>query len=392
MGKILRRYVYREIATPFFFALLLFTGILLTARILKLVELVVNKGVPAQQMLKIFLYVTPAFFEVTVPMSLLLAILWGFGRFSSDREIVALRSCGISFFQMALPVGILTAGVLVGTFLLTLYVRPWSNAALRQVFYEVTKTRATAGLKEKTFNDEFAGIVVYAEEIQPPGTILRGIMIADSRNPQQKNTIFSRDGLVITNEDGQSLTLRLREGTIHSVELPKKSYQATHFAIYDLPLNFTETLADTKKTTREPQEMPLRELYAVILQKQSEGTSCNAELSELHRRFSLPFSCVVFALIALPLSIRPTWSFRSHGFAISLAIILTYYLFLTIGETLGKKGSLSPGIALWLPNIILGIIGIVLFLKAVQERSSLSVPAWRTRLASNTGIWDMKKT
>src|SRR5262249_17306509 len=140
MGKILRRYVYREIATPFLFALLLFTVILLTVRILKLVELVVNRGVPAHQVLEIFLYVIPAFFEVTVPMSLLLAILWGVGRFSADREIVALRSCGISFSQMALPVGVLTGGVLVGTFFLTLYVRPWSNTALKQVLYEVTKT------------------------------------------------------------------------------------------------------------------------------------------------------------------------------------------------------------------------------------------------------------
>src|SRR5262249_22637097 len=210
-------------------------------------------------------------------------------------------------------------------------------------------------------------------------------------NPQQKNTIFARDGLVITNDDGQSLTLRLREGTIHSVELPKKSYQATHFSIYDLPLNLDAALTDTKKSTREPQEMSLHELNAVILQKQSEGNSCNVELSELHRRLSLPFSCVVFALIALPLSMHPAWSFRSHGFAISLVIILTYYFFLTVGETLGKRGSLSPGIALWLPNVILGVVGIGLFLRAVRERSPLSIRAWRIRLASSTGLWDMKK-
>jgi len=392
MGRILRRYVYREIATPFLFALLLFTVILFTVRILKLVELVVNKGVPVQQILEIFLYVIPAFFEVTVPMSLLLAILWGFGRFSADREIIALRSCGISFSQMAFPVGILTTGVLIGTFFLTLYVRPWSNTALKQVLYELAKTRATAALREKTFNDEFTGVVIYTEEIQPPGTFLRGVMIADTRNPQQKNTIFARDGLVITNDDNQSLTLRLREGTIHSVELPKKSYQATHFSIYDLTLNLNTPLIDTKKSIHEPQEMSLHELNAAISRKQSEGISYNVELSELYRRLSLPFSCVVFAFIALPLSIRPAWSFRSHGFAISLMIILTYYLLLTIGETLGKGGSLWPGIALWLPNMILGIVGISLFLRATQERSPLSGRAWRTRLASSIGLWDMKKT
>jgi lipopolysaccharide export system permease protein len=368
MGKILRRYVYREIATPFFFALLIFTGILLTVRILKLVELVVNRGVPAQQVIKIFLYITPTFLELTVPMSFLLAILWGVGRFSVDRELIALRSCGLSFRQLAQPVGHLTTVVLLGTFLLTLYVRPWSNAALRQLFYEVTKTRATAGLKEKTFNDEFDGFVVYAEEIEPPGTFLHHVMIADSRNAQQKNTIFAREGLVMIDEDKQLLTLRLQNGTIHSASSANKNYQTTHFLVYDLTLSLATALAEVNKPTRTPQEMSFAELRATISQPQREQATSTIELAEFHRRLALPFSCVVFALIALPLSTRATWARRSHGFAISLVIIVAYYLILTIGDTLGKKGTLAPAVALWLPNGILGLIGISLFHWAAQEK------------------------
>ena len=80
MGRILFRYICREVVTPFLLGLLIFTLILLTARILKLVELVVNRGVPIWYMVKIFCYATPAFFEVTVPMAFLLALFWGFGR------------------------------------------------------------------------------------------------------------------------------------------------------------------------------------------------------------------------------------------------------------------------------------------------------------------------
>lgn len=371
MGKILRRYVYREIATPFFFALLIFTGILLTVRILKLVELVVNRGIPSQQVLKIFFYIIPTFLELTVPMSFLLAILWGIGRFSVDRELIAFRSCGLSFRQLAKPVIHLTALVLFGTFLLTLYVRPWSNAALRQLFYEVTKTRATAGLKEKTFNDEFEGFVVYAEEIEPPGTFLQHVMIADSRNPQQKNTIFARGGLVIINEDQQLLTLRLQNGTIHSASNANKNYQTTHFLIYDLTLNLATALGEGNKPTRTPQEMSVAELRATISQQLQEHTPATIALAEFHRRLSLPFSCIVFALIALPLSTRTTWTRRSHGFALSLAIIIAYYLIFTVGDTLGKKGTLVPVVALWLPNGILGLIGVSLFYGAAQEKAVL---------------------
>ncbi|MSQ48327.1 MAG: LPS export ABC transporter permease LptF [Deltaproteobacteria bacterium] len=369
MGKILRRYVYLEIATPFFFALLIFTSILLTVRILKLVELVVNRGVPAQQVLKIFLYIIPTFLELTVPMSFLLAILWGLGRFSVDRELIALKSCGLSFRQLAVPVGHLTTVVLLGTFLLTLYVRPWSNSALRQLFYEVTKTRATAGLKEKTFNDEFDGFVVYAEEIEPPGTFLKHVMIADSRNPQQKNTIFARDGLVIIDEEKQLLTLRLQNGTIHSASSANKNYQTTHFLVYDLTLSLATALAEMNKSTRPPQEMSFAELRATIAQQPQERATPTIELlAEFHRRLALPFSCVVFALIALPLSTHAIWARRSHGFVISLAVIVAYYVIFTIGDTLGKKGTLAPAVALWLPNGILGLIGVGLFFWAAQEK------------------------
>ena len=378
MGKILRRYVYHEIATPFFFALLIFTGILLTVRILKLVELVVNRGVPVQEILKIFLYVTPTFLEVTVPMSFLLAILWGMGRFSTDRELLALKSCGLSFYQLATPVCMLTTFVLLGSFLLTIVVRPWSNAALRQLFYEVTKTRATAGLKEKTFNDEFEGFVVYAEEIEPPGTFLHRIMIADRRNPQQKNTIFAQEGLVIVNEESQLLTLRLRNGTIHSAGSADKNYQTTNFFVYDLTLSLAAALAETKKPTHDPQEMSFAELRTMITQKHNKQENYIVELVEFHRRLALPFSCVVFALIALPLSIHATLARRSHGFAVSLVIILSYYLLLTVGETLGKKGTLAPAVALWLPNGILGLLGLSLFYWTAQEKQLL-LPPWQKR-------------
>jgi lipopolysaccharide export system permease protein len=369
MGKILFRYIFREVITPFLFGLVIFTFILLAARVLKLVELVVNRGVSPIQIAKIFLYITPAFFEVTVPMAFLLALFWGLGRLSTDREITALRSCGVSLYQLAFPIGICTILITAGTFFLTLSVRPWSNTALKQALYEMAKTRVTAGLREKTFNDAFEGIVIYAEEIQPPGTFLKGVMIADNREPQRKNTIFAQNGIVISNEEKQLLTLKLLDGTIHSVEPPNKSFQTTHFSVYDVTLNLTTAFAEARKPDRDPQDMPLDELQQAIIQKQINKENFREELVEWHRRFALPFASIVFALIALPLSTQPMWSLRSHGFAGSLGVILSYYLLLTVGEALGKRGNMPPLLALWIPNLILGSVGLLLFHKVAREGS-----------------------
>lgn len=357
--------------TPFLLGIIIFTFILLAARILKLVEMVVNRGVPILQIAQIFLYVTPAFFEVTVPMAFLLALFWGLGRLSADREIVALRSCGVSLYQLSFPISICTVLVLVGSFFLTLFVRPWSNTALKETIYEVTKTRVAAGLKDKTFNDAFEGLVIYAEEIQPPGTLLKGVMIADMRETQRKNTIFAQSGIIIASEDSRLLTLKLLDGTIHSVDIAGKGYQTTRFSVYDVTLNMATAFSEAHKPERGPQDMQLEELQQAIEQKTADHADIREELVEWHRRFSLPFANVVFGLIALPLSTQAFWSLRSQGFAASLGVILCYYLLLTVGETLGKKGGLPPAFALWMPNIVLGSIGLLLFRQAAEEKSVL---------------------
>lgn len=367
MGRILFRYLYREVITPFLLGIIIFTFILLAARILKLVEMVVNRGVPISQIIQIFLHVTPAFFEVTVPMAFLLALFWGIGRLSADREITALKSCGVSLYQMSIPIGVCTLIVLVGSFFLTIFVRPWSNTTLKQIFYAVAKNRVTAGLKDKTFNDAFEGLVIYAEEIRPPGTILKGIMIADTRESQRKSTIFASSGLIITSEDSHLLTLKLLNGTIHSVDLYGKGYQTTRFSVYDITLDLATAFPEARKPDRDPQDMPLEELQRTIREKTANQEDTKAELVEWHRRFALPFANVIFGLLAVPLSTWSVWSLRSHGFAASLGIILCYYLLLTVGEALGKKGGLPPFLALWLPNLVLGSVGLFFFISTARE-------------------------
>lgn len=367
MGRTLNRYIFQEMLAPFCLGLAVFTSILLTARILKMVELVVNRGIPLFEMLKIFAYILPAFLEVTVPMALLLALLLAFSRLSADRETIAIKTSGISLYQVTVPAAVFVLFICLLTLFLTLHARPWGNTALKAALYEVTKTRATAGLQEKVFNTDFDGLVLYVEEIHPPGTLLQGIMIADRSDPQQHNTIFARTGLLIPNEQTHSLTLRLFDGTIHSVLSQEKSYHRTNFTVYDVTLSLAATLAARKTRDKDPQEMTLPELKQTIARKQAAGSSVNAELVELHRRFSIPFACVAFALAGLPLGMQPTRAIRARGFTLSLALIFLYYIFLTIGEDLGRKGILPTALALWLPNLVLGGIGGCLFLRAARE-------------------------
>lgn len=243
MGPTLRRYFLREVAVPFLFGIGVFTFILLIARMLKLVELVVNRGVSLLEIGKLFAYILPTFLEVTVPMALLLAVLLAVGRLSADSEIIALRTSGISLYQMMLPILAFTVAVYVLDMFLAVYARPWGNTQLKASLYEIAKTRASAGLRERVFNDDFSGLVIYVEHIQPPGDQLGGVLIADSRDPNQRNTVLAKRGFIVSNEETHTVTLRLLDGNIHTFMPGERSYHKTDFTVYDVTLNLADALA-----------------------------------------------------------------------------------------------------------------------------------------------------
>jgi lipopolysaccharide export system permease protein len=381
MRKILHRYVFREILVPFGLGLGVFTFILLLARLLKLIELVVNRGVPIESVARIFSFLLPAFLEVTVPMAMLLAILVAFGRLSADSEITALRSSGVSLYQLVPPVATFVILVTVATAALAWYARPWANRALRTALWDVARSRASAGLKAQVFNDEFPGLIIYAERIDSTADRLEHVMIADERDPQQPSTVFAREGFMISDVERETVTLRLLEGTISTNDATTEASYETEFRSYDVNLDLRATLADAHQRPDDPKELPIHALAAAISAKRAAGAPVTAELVEYHRKFSIPFACIVFGLVAVPLGIQPSRAVRSRGFAVSLAIIFAYYILLSLGQGFAEQGAVPPVVGLWLPNAVLGTLGIALFRRAAREQT-LGAAGWRDRITA----------
>lgn len=386
--KILDRYILRELVVPFVLGLAVFTSILLIVRILKLVEMVVNRGVPLGQMLRLFSYILPAFLEVTVPMALLLAILVAFGRLSSDSEIVALRAAGISLYRLMVPVAGFAVIVTLLTLGLSLYARPWGNTLLRTGLYDIIRTRAVAGIKPKIFNDEFKGLVIYVEEIQPGTDELQRILISDTRDSSMRNTVYAETGRLFSNEDRHTLTLRLQSGGIYSTGADERDYQDTRFTTYDITLDLDTTLAQLRNQKKDASEMTLPELRAAIADKAVQHDAAFVERVEVQRKFSIPFACLVFAALGVPLGIQPSRSVHSRGFSVSLVLIFVYYLLLSLGQNLGERGTLPAPVAVWLPNAVLSVVAVYLLARAAREANA-GGPAlwervavsWRHRLA-----------
>ena len=196
-------------------------------------------------------------------MAVLLGVLMGFGRMSSDQEMTAARACGISLYRLAIPVLMVALGVYAVSSWFAFSLRPWANSNLRNKLYELSQTRWTsAGLKEKIFNSNFPGLVVYVDEMSDDNDSgLKGVMISDAREPHKQNTIIAKRGDVIPDAKNKTITLRLYDGSIFGVEPQNNATHVTSFKTYDLSVSPEESIgvADV-----EPDEMTYSVLRADI--------------------------------------------------------------------------------------------------------------------------------
>jgi lipopolysaccharide export system permease protein len=363
------RYLISEVLPPFFLGLLAFTIILLIARILKLIELVVTRGVPLLQISKLFALILPTFLEMTVPMAFLLAILLGMGRLSNDQELLAMKASGISPTQILWPIATVAAVIALITIFLTLVARPAANSALKRELYSIAKSRVGTALKEKVFNDDFPKILIYVEELKPPGNTAQGILIVDKRDKVREDIILGKVALITTDEDTNTLGLRLFDGSIYEREKNRPGFSKTRFNIYDFKFDLDELVGPVRQKDAGPKELVLSDLLTAIDQKAKQGLKNVAERMELHQRISFGFVPLVFCLLGVSLTLLPRSSRanRSWGFMVCVFWLVTYYALLSLGKALGDKGLLPPVAALWLPNVAVGAISIHFFQKARHE-------------------------
>ncbi len=384
--KTLCRYLVAEVVPPFFLGLLAFTFIFLIARILRLIELVVTRGVPLFQIGKLFALILPTFLEMTVPMAFLLAILLGLGRMSNDQELLAMKASGVSAPQILGPIALASLVVALITLGLTMVARPAANFALKKELYNIARNRVGTALREKVFNDDFPQILIYVEELVPPGNTAQGVLIVDKRDRTREDIILGKVARITTDEETNTLGLRLFDGSVYERERNRPGFSQTRFNIYDLKFDLDELVGPVRQKEAGPKEMPLTELLNAIEAKGSAGGKTIAERMELHQRIAFAFVPLVFCLLGVSLTLLPRTSRanRSWGFMLCTFWLMTYYTLLSLGKALGDKSILHPIPALWLPNLVVGGISAHFFRQA-QRETPLFLPQMVERAAICVG-------
>jgi lipopolysaccharide export system permease protein len=369
MKRTLYFYLIKELFPAFLLGLIGFTFILLTGRIVQLMEFFVNKGVPLGYILRLLYLLLPSFMVLTIPMATLLSVLLAFNRLSSDNEITALKASGVSLYQMIPPVLVFAVATYVATTFLSLYSVPRANEGSRALIYEVASSKANAGIREKMFNDDFEGLVLYVEEIKPRTLAWEKVFISDSRNPAEVLTIIAREGEVLSDPGTLVITLRLKRGAIHKLGKEPDAYQKIDFSTYDLRLHLKTGLKEKGTEEKHPADMTLAELSRAIQALQAKGSATKIQWVKVHEKFSIPFACLVFGLIGIPLGLqsRVARGGKFQGFAWAIGVLLVYYLLTNAGTSLAERGVVLLEVGMWSANAIFLTLGVYLLVKAANE-------------------------
>jgi lipopolysaccharide export system permease protein len=366
MKKTATLYILKEILPIFFIGLMTFTIILLMDKILKLIELVVNRGGSLSNILLLFLFISPSFLIITIPVSVLLGTLLTFGRLSSDSEITAFKASGVSLYQLFFPISVFAFATFLLSSFLVFYALPWGNRGFKATLYRLVQSKADIEIKERVFNDAFSGLVVYVDRVPLQGNHMEGILIYDQREKGKSNTILAKEGFIVNNPESQEIILRLMNGDIHRFEPEAHTFQKITFGTYDLKLELAKTFAAIEKKLKD-WEMSIDDIRKKMEEIKRTGGDTTPYEIELHKRYAIPFTCIVFALIGVPLGIQPHRSGRSYGFILSIFILIAYYVSLTASEILAARKIIPAFSAGWAPNLLFSGLGIYLLVKTASE-------------------------
>jgi lipopolysaccharide export system permease protein len=228
--------------------------------------------------------------------------------------------------------------------------------------------------------------VIYVNEIDSKNKILLDVFIEDNRQPDRVNTVIAPRGKIFNDSQRAVSHLRLFNGSIHQTNLKDKAAHSIQFERYDisLPTNISPSKIDRKP--KRPKEMNTGNLKRFVNSSNTDDDRYFRAQLELHRRFAIPFGCFALGLLAVPLGVQSKSAKRSFGLFLGLLFYLFYYLLMSVGKIYGETGAYPPAIGMWLPNFVMGGLGLYFLIRTVNERT-LKVDAIYNRLQQLLFKW-----
>ncbi|MBW2655609.1 MAG: LptF/LptG family permease, partial [Deltaproteobacteria bacterium] len=301
----------------------------------------------------------------------MISILLTFMRMSQENEILALKGAGVSLYKFLPPVLIFCFSGIFLTMCITVFGVSWGKLSIKKKTIELARSSIDAALQARQFNCELENVMIYVSHVDMKTKALKDVFIEDRRTKGAISISIAPSGKLIRLEDEQVYTIRLYNGIINQVDVDEKSVSSIQFENYDINIDLNRMNKGSGKILKDLDEISLVDLIGLIRSGIKDNSHLIEALMELHEKFSIPFACLSLGLLAFPLGIQSASFRRSSGFGFGISFFLLYYFLLAIGWSAGETGKYPPVLAMWLPNVIMGGVGVFFLVRNAKEKPVL---------------------
>ena len=387
--RLLSRTIFREIFVGAMLGVVLFIFILFLQRSRPLFEFLVRTSGTPSNIAYLFSLVLPQVLPFTVPLGVLIGTLITLSRMSSDGEITAMRAAGVPSRRVVPAIfgfGFLAMWV---AFAASLWLTPWSIREFYRVENQMIAHQLTADVEPRVFEEQFPNTILYVNDVTAGLTPhWRRVFLADITPPEERapgtadrgdnpRITLAQDAVAVPEVALNRIQLSMRNGSTYETD------KSTGYNVSEFPVG------DQALVAQKPNEVgasrPSMEMDTLPLYRQAyQDSKLNREQLlddriELHRRLAVPLACILLALTAVPLGITTRRSGKSAAVVLTVAIAFLYWMGLISCVSLARQGTLQPGIAVWLPDIVFAALALILIAR-------LELPGDRDFVGRVTGV------
>lgn len=448
---ILYRYILRTHIAPFLFGTSVIMGLFLLQYIMRWVDQLASKGLDAATIGEFLLLNLSWIVVLAIPIGVLFSTLMAFGSMSSAHEVTVMKASGMGLFKMMIPTT-LAGVVLWGfSFWYTDNVLPDTNLRLSGMMRDITRTKPTFALEAGQFTTHIEGFTILARQVDSTG-LMTGVTIYDRSNPDRRTVVSADTGRMAFSPSLTRLVVQLYHGEIHqSLVKRPNDYRVIRFERHQMALladRFFYEQSDVSGSSRSDREMSIADMQVIVdraeteerrvthefdsilarhmadvttsptaptaaastaeaidrasatvaamraqleglaFRRKSEHQTASKYLVEIHKKYAIPFACVIFVLVGCPLGVITRGGNFGISAMISLGFYIVYWVSLIGGEKLADRNLLPPGIAMWTGNVLFAIIAVLLVYKVNYETTPLKSLVRRLRQRQRSAMTD----
>jgi LPS export ABC transporter permease LptG len=262
-------------------------------------------------------------------------------------------------------------GCSLGTLVLTFWLSPAAIRTLQSLEARLLLTQAPYAIQPRVFNEQIPHYILYVQDVEAAATRWHGVFLASSGQAASSNVTIAQGAQVVADPENNKFELHLGSGSTHEYD-PRapQHYNVTSFGQSEIPVEISSPVAGPKNVAVSDSERSISELLA------EKGPHWRDARVEFHRRIAFPAACLVFALLGVPIGVRPRRGGRAAGLILTLVLIGGYYFLFVTGAHMAQQGSVAPWAGIWAGNIAGLILGLIFLRRIESIRKPNAVVVW----------------